>query len=144
MGTRADFYIKTEKEELVWLASIAWDGYPDGVDDENDYALLKSETQTAYIENLQRYLGIRKDVTLPERGWPWPWDDSTTTDYAYCFHNGMVYANNFGNGWFNAVKSLDEENERDIIWEHPFPDMKDIKNIRYDEGSGVIIIKLPS
>lgn len=35
MGTRADFYIKQEQEpKMLWLGSIAWDGYPDGIDSE--------------------------------------------------------------------------------------------------------------
>lgn len=32
MGTRADFYVK-RTDHLLWLGSIAWDGYPDGIDE---------------------------------------------------------------------------------------------------------------
>lgn len=145
MGTRADFYIKkAEEKELVWLASIAWDGYPDGIDDENDFAVLKATTQVEYIANLQRFLSKRTDVTLPEHGWPWPWDDSNTTDYAYCLNDGKVYANCFGGGWYDPIERMkDKENDDDepeIIWHHEYPDMSKIKNVRYDKGSGLIII----
>lgn len=152
MGTRADFYIKkAEEKELIWIASIAWDGYPDGIDDENDFDLLKSTTQVEYIARLQRFLSKRDDVTLPENGWPWPWDNSNTTDYAYCFHDGKVYANCFGNGWYDPIARMnrdavvindDAEDEPEIIWEHEYPDMSKIKNVRYDKGSGLIVISL--
>lgn len=134
MGTRADFYIKkADEKELVWLASIAWDGYPDGIDKD----ILNAKNQTDYIANLQKFLSTRDDVTLPEQGWPWPWDNSNTTDYGYCFHDGKVHANCFGHGWHNPKSKADEPK---IVWDHEYPDMKDIKNVRYDKGSGIILI----
>lgn len=144
MGTRADFYIKkAEEKELVWLASIAWDGYPDSIDNEN-FAVLKSTNQTEYIANLQRFLSKREDVTLPENGWPWPWNDSGTTDYAYCFHEGKVYSNCFGNGWYDPIKQMEERvDEPEIIWHHDYPDMSAIKHVRYDKGSGLIVLSVP-
>lgn len=134
MGTRADFYIKkADEKELIWIASIAWDGYPDGI----DKYVLQSKTATEYISELQKFLSTRDDVTLPKDGWPWPWDDSNTTDFAYCFHKGKVYANNFGDGWRNPYSKA--ENPK-ILWRHKYPDMKDIKNVRYDKGSGIILL----
>jgi hypothetical protein len=134
MGTRADFYIKKADEpELVWIASIARDGYPDGIDKE----ILNAKSQTDYIASLQKFISKRDDVTLPEYGWPWPWDDSNTTDYGYCFHDGVVHANCFGHGWYSP-DSKDEE--PDIIWEHEYPNMEKIKNVRYDKGSGLIVL----
>lgn len=136
MGTRADFYIKkAEETELIWLASIAWDGYPEGIDKD----IINAKNQTEYVAALQKFLSTRDDVTLPEHGWPWPWDNSQTTDYGYCFHNGKVYANCFGHGWFNP-KSKKEEPK--IIWEHVYPDMSAIKNVRYDKGSGLIVLSI--
>lgn len=137
MGTRADFYIKkAEEKELIWLSSIAWDGYPDGI----DVPVLAAKTQTEYIAELQKFLEPREDVTLPERGWPWPWNDSNTTDYAYCFHDGKVYANCFGHGWHMPLEEVAEDKDPEIVWEHEYPDMSAIKNVRYDKGSGVILI----
>lgn len=137
MGTRADFYIKkADENELIWLASIAWDGYPDGIDN----PILEAKNQTQFVAELQKMLSDREDVTLPKDGWPWPWDNSNTTDYAYCLHEGKVYANCFGNGWFDPLVDPKEDEDPEIIWEHKYPDMKEIKNVRYDKGSGIILI----
>jgi len=139
MGTRADFYIKkAEDTELLWIASIAWDGYPDGIDAE----VLSAKNQTDYIAALQKFLSTRRDVTLPADGWPWPWDDSRTTDFAYCFVDGRVLTNHFGNGWHVFVDGEDND-DAEIVWNHDFPDMKDVKNVRYDEGSGLIVLTIP-
>jgi len=136
MGTRADFYIKkADQAEIVWLGSIAWDGYPDGIDEPK---VLEAKTEDEYLSLLTEFFSKRKDVTLPERGWPWPWDNSKTTDYAYCYHEGKVYANCFGHGWYDPN---DESDEPAIIWEHAYPDMKSRKNVRMDEGSGLIVIR---
>lgn len=138
MGTRADFYIKkADEKELVWLASIAWDGYPDGIDDPD---VLKAKTEKDYISLLTEFLSKRDDVTLPKEGWPWPWDTSSTTDYAYCFTGSKVLANHFGSGWYNPKAKVKEDQEPKIIWKHDYPNMKDIKNVRYDKGSGLIVI----
>lgn len=138
MGTRADFYIKrAEEQELIWIASIAFDGYPDGI----DHNVLDSKSIEEYLSNLQNFLKNRNDVTLRERGWPWPWSDSNTTDFAYCFVDGKVLTNNFGNGWHVFVDGQDND-EAERVWEHEFPNMDDIKNVRYDHGSGAIFISL--
>lgn len=140
MGTRADFYIKqADQKELVWLASIAWDGYPSGIDEPE---VLTAKTQAEYVSLLQQFLSKRTDVTLPERGWPWPWDTSSTTDYAYCFHEGRVLANCFGHGWYDPSVEVAEDADPEIIWEHHYPNMKDIKNVRWDKGSGVIVLSM--
>lgn len=137
MGTRADFYIKkADEKDLIWIASIAWDGYPDGIDKE----ILGAKTQTEYIAELQKFLMDRNDVTLPKDGWPWPWDNSNTTDYGYCFNEGKVYANCFGNGFFDPLEEVKEDDEPKIVWEHDYPDMSRIKNVRYDKGSGLIVL----
>lgn len=150
MGTRADFYIKkADEKDLIWIASIAWDGYPSGIDEPE---VLKATSEEEYKKLLTEFLSKRDDVTLPERGWPWPWDNSNTTDYAYCFHDGKVLANCFGNGWFDPIADLEvresetfdeDEYEVPIIWECAYPDMKDKKNVRWDKGSGVIVISMP-
>lgn len=137
MGTRADFYIKkADENELIWLASIAWDGYPDSI----DKPVLEAKTQTQFVAELQKFLLERDDVTLPKEGWPWPWDNSNTTDWAYCLNEGKVYANNFGRGWHDPLVETEDDEDPEIIWEHKYPDMKEIKNVRYDNGSGIILI----
>lgn len=144
MGTRADFYIKKETEQdLIWIASIAWDGYPDGIDEPE---VLKAQTEEEYLKLLTEFLSKRDDVTLPAQGWPWPWETSKTTDWAYCFHEGKVLGNCFGGGWHDPLaESGDDEDDQDyeapILWEYPYPNMKDIMNVRYDKGSGLIVFR---
>ncbi|MET4695164.1 hypothetical protein [Endozoicomonas lisbonensis] len=86
MGTRADFYIGKGKD-AKWIGSIAWDGYRDGIDD----SILKAETETQFVDAVKAFFKTRKDVTLPEHGWPWPWEDSSTTDCSYWFFDGQVW-----------------------------------------------------
>jgi hypothetical protein len=39
-----------------------------------------------------------EDATLPYMGWPWPWDDSQTTDFSYAYDDG-VWISCFGYRW---------------------------------------------
>jgi hypothetical protein len=134
MGTRADFYVgRGEKAE--WLGSIAWDGYPGGIDPK----LLKSESEEDYRYRVKEFLK-REDGTLPEDGWPWPWEDSRTTDYAYAFDEGKVWASCFGNKWFNPLK---KEPEHKDVKEAEFPNMKAIQKVTLGKRSGVIVLGLP-
>lgn len=155
MGTRADFYVG-RGPEAEWIGSIAWDGYPSGLEDhESQYSTskggsqaLRATTEEAFREGVHRMGESRKDFTPPERGWPWPWDDSGTTDYAYFFDGGKVYASAFGRPYFeidvdkdNGGEPLDEDAEPLDEGERPiFPNMKDRQNVRLDAGSGVISI----
>ena len=82
MPTRADFYI-----ESTWLGSITFDGYPDNP----ELQKLDTTRQCVFEERISELLKQRRDSTLPSEGWPWPWDDSTLTGYAYVWHNDKVW-----------------------------------------------------
>ena len=92
MGTRADFYVG-RGVEAEWLGSTAWDGYPSGV----EVVIAKGGNEVLYpTQNHWRtavgdHLVSRNDGTLPKDGWPWPWDDSRTTDFAYAWDDGVIY-----------------------------------------------------
>lgn len=132
MGTRADFYTNTK--DMKWLGSIAWDGYPEGIEKN----ILDSKTEEEYIKNVDSFLAGRDDKTLPEQGWPWPWDNSNTTDYSYSFGEDKVLASCFGSYWFEPVEDRPDE---EMDGEYPnFPDMKDIQNVSFGKNSGVIIV----
>jgi hypothetical protein len=134
MGTRADFYIG-EGPDAEWLGSIAWDGYPSGIDGD----VLRSTSPAVFRANVERFLASRKDGTMPEMGWPWPWDDSNTTDYAYALRDGAVYGSCFGHPWFLA--SEEEPEQDDPNGTRPsFPDMKARKAVTYGKRSGVIVM----
>jgi hypothetical protein len=114
MGTRADFYIG-RGTEAEWLGSIAWDGYPEGITPNGTNAwpdgqhLFDAQTEIEFRERLAQFFAGRDDVTLPADGWPWPWTNSQTTDYAYAFDNGEVYASCFGCEWYDPQREYSEE-----------------------------------
>lgn len=88
MGTRADFYSQSGKQlqQKDWIGSIAWDGYPRGIPAQ----IKKAKTEKEFIKECKKFFKNREDVSLPKDGWPWPWNDSSTTDYAYVFYKGNV------------------------------------------------------
>lgn len=87
MGTRADFYVGCGPR-AVWLGSVAWDGYEWAED--RKCKLRKAKTAAQFREAVASILKHRDDATLPSQGWPWPWETSATTDYAYYFFGGRV------------------------------------------------------
>lgn len=146
MGTRADFYMG-RGEDAEWVGSIAWDGYPTGIPDE----LLKATDESEYVRAIKGFFASRDDVTLPEEGWPWPWENSATTDYAYALEDGKVYASCFGGPWHDPTKSHEElvEEYGEDEYEEPklpgdpavFPDMTKIQNVKLGgKQSGIMIV----
>ena len=139
MGTRADFYLG-RGPAAEWLGSIAWDGYPEGI----DAAVKRAKTEADYKSALEEFFRGRDDVTTPDRGWPWPWETSKTTDYAYAFDGGKVFASCFGGPWFNprARKRPDEDDNYDRSGPPAtFPNMKDRQNVTLGKRSGLIVIQ---
>ena len=140
MGTRADFYVG-RGENAEWLGSIAWDGYPDGIDKQ----LLNTTSEDAYRHAVAEFLKGREDKSLPDDGWPWPWDTSHTTDFSYAFDGEKVHGSCFGSNWFDPTKELDENDERTHSDNPPmaavFPDMKGRKRRPiFGKHSGVIVV----
>lgn len=118
MGTRADFYVG-RGPDAEWIGSIGWDGYPDGIAS----AVLNAVRPKQFRAAVERFFAGREDVTRPADGWPWPWDDSCTTDYAYAFDAGKVYVSRFGSKWVRPRTALKKD------WEPTetgaeFPDME--------------------
>ena len=97
MGTRADFYLGIGIE-AEWLGSIALDGYPEGLPE-----LKKTKTRREFCNHVQGY-AVRDDFTKPAMGWPWPWNDSQTTDFSYHWYKGKVLVACFGHGYVNIKK----------------------------------------
>lgn len=133
MGTRADFYIgRGEKAE--WIGSIAYDGYPEGIQPE----LIAAKDADIFRKEVSRFLQDRADKTLPTDGWPWPWHTSKTTDYAYAFDKGRVFVSRFGSPWYNAVtRNGPDSRRRDAV----FPNMAKAKQrVKFGPHSGVMLI----
>lgn len=116
MGTRADFYVG-QGPEAEWLGSVAWDGYEWA--DETDNPIRQAKTEEEYRKAVSELIAYRDDGTKPEMGWPWPWDDSGTTDFAYFWDGSEVK-------W---------------EWEKPYPDMKARKNVTMGDRSGLMMFR---
>jgi hypothetical protein len=139
MGTRADFYVG-RGTTAEWLGSIAWDGYVEGI----TTRLLRATTERKYRNAVAAFFAGREDVTLPAMGWPWPWDDSRTTDYAYAFDGGHVWGSCFGHEWFDARKpepepDEDEDGSADRPQVAVFPTM-DKRTWTLGPRSGVVVV----
>jgi hypothetical protein len=129
MGTRADFYVGTGPE-AEWLGSIAFDGYR--IDDMQEkhadknpdnaacWAIKTATTEGDYRAAVVTLLSINDDATTPDQGWPWPWEDSHTTDYAYAFVDGACKPFPWGRG---------------AEW----PNMKDRQKVTFGPRSGVLV-----
>jgi hypothetical protein len=134
MGTRADFYVG-RGPDAEWLGSIAFDGYPDG----NPEPVLDAQSEESYRALVGRVLDEERDhATLPEMGWPWPWETSATTDFAYAWDDG-VWISPFGRQW---VKANDYDPEVELEGKSAeFPDMTDRKNVTLGPRSGLIVFE---
>lgn len=124
MGTRADFYVGVG-ENANWIGSIAWDAYPSGIPESIRMAKTEDEFRVA-VSALYK----RDDVTLPSDGWPWPWDDSLKTDWAYCFDGDGVKAFCFGRLVDDAWKNGDDGAERSD-GKSKFPDMSSRASVAF-------------
>lgn len=137
MGTRVDFYVGRGLQ-AEWLGSYPYDGYPEGIPE----SLREAKTEAEYRGAVARYLAENADAaTLPAAGWPWPWDDSRTTDYAYAFDSGRVYGSRFGRAWFDASKPEPDDSAKDAA---VFPDMRARKAVTLGPKSGLIVLLRPA
>lgn len=128
MGTRADFYVRDE-----WLGSIAFDGYPDG----QPARVLSATSESEFRLKVASLLTDCDSATFPEQGWPWPWRDSATTDYAYRWGRTRVMYSCFGKRWTDA-KTGKQKGRKPI-----FPDMTDRQNVTFGKRSGILLIGMP-
>lgn len=133
MGTRADFYVG-RGANAEWLGSIAFDGYPTG----HPSDVIPATTEADYRARVAKMLAGVYHATLPEHGWPWPWDDSRTSDYAYAWDAGRVWGH--GCCWFDATMIEPEEDEHECAGEGAFPDMSSRKAVTFGKRSGLIVI----
>lgn len=132
MGTRADFYAG-RGAAAEWLGSIAWDGSPGEVGKQLPFQIA---AESDWRASVAIFLAGREDGTMPEDGWPWPWNDSGLTDYVYAFDDGRVWA--FGEVWFDPTQP--EPEPRGWAPSVVFPDMKAIQKIAWGKRSGVMVL----
>ena len=88
MGTKADFYTK-DGDVLIWQGSIEWEGAENHIPD----SVIQSSCNEEFLINLETYFKKKRDAIPSNKGWPWNWDSSKYTDYAYVMvpERGAVY-----------------------------------------------------
>ncbi len=136
MGTRADFYVGRGKD-AEWLGSIAWDGDPS-----TRLPELVAVDEASYRACVEAILSKEDDATRPAQGWPWPWEDSKTTDCAYAWDAGEVWSCWFGALWLTRAQALkpgeaDEHSHRDNC---VFPDMTARQAVTFGKRSGLLTL----
>jgi len=139
MGTRADFYVGRGKD-AEWLGSVAFDGHPGSRLPE-----LGATDEAGYRACVEKILSSKDHATRPDQGWPWPWDNSKTTDFSYAWQ-GEVFCCFFGHRWMTRAEALnpDRDGEDDDQGKAcVFPDMSARKNVTFGRRSGLIIIGIP-
>jgi hypothetical protein len=140
MGTRADFYMG-RGIEARWLGSVAFDGYPGS----RLRKVVTSPTEAEFELRVAERTA-ENDGTRPEQGWPWPWEDSRTTDFAYAFDDGKVFIANFGYNWrtlpeWEAYEDSGEDEPR-APKQCVFPDMTERQQVTLGPRSGLIVLGL--
>lgn len=144
MGTRADFYVGTGPSS-EWLGSITWDGYPDGWPKK----AIGSKTEEEFRASVEELLADDECTsTRPSDGWPWPWEDSRTTDYAYAWcSDGCVRLSSFGRRWETPSEHKERSDEDEIakLGDDEVVDMSarkaGIETIM--AKSGLIVVRVP-
>lgn len=140
MGTRADYYVGRDRD-AEWLGSTAFDGHTPSVFD--DSPELFPATEQTWRDWVSARLANRDDATVPADGWPWPWDDSATTDYAYAWDRGVIWGSYFGSPWFRVDPELESFGQPEDEADGPkpeFPDMSARKAVTYGPRSGLIVM----
>lgn len=132
MGTRADFYVGVGAD-AEWLGSVGWDGYEWQEDPE--CPLMSATTEDEYRKAVAGIAVEREDWTSPDDGWPWPWNDSFTTDRAYAFVGGRTQDYDWGR---LPPQSEEDEPKKTVDW----PDMSNEKNVAHDMRSGAIFLSV--
>jgi hypothetical protein len=139
MGTRADFYVGRD-QDAEWIGSIAWDGYREGIPE----AVLKAESEEAFRAAVANFASERDDWTSPDQGWPWPWNDSGTTDCSYWFFGDHVSDDHGGVYCSCATPMPEDDAEYEALKSAGerirFPDMSARKNVTLGRRSGVILL----
>jgi hypothetical protein len=92
-------------------------------------------SEEAWRAAVAAFLAKTSHATVPEQGWPWPWDDSATTDFAYALDGGRVWGSCFGHNWFDPCDP-DYEVDWDAGEVATFPDMSAVKNVTRGKRSG--------
>jgi len=141
MGTRADFYIKSGDALTPndWLGSIGYDGYPGGAPS----GVARAGSEEEFRAAVEEIADTQRSYTDASEGWPWPWEDSLTTDYAYVWDGTRVACYCFGCATDPFGDEATYERERQVGRVDIFPDMRALANVHLGGvKSGLIVISV--
>jgi hypothetical protein len=105
---RADFYIGLGAE-AEWLGSMGDGGHPSEVTSVHDLFNLNGDvddyTEDTFRQMVESILDDTPDYVLVSRAstggwWPWGYDTSVGTPFAYAWNNGCIHV--FENGYMVA------------------------------------------
>jgi hypothetical protein len=147
MGTRADFFVGIGPT-AEWIGSVSYNGWSDmngaGVEP------LSSTSEAAFRAAVEHVLSTwHPPVTRPEEGWPWPWEDFRTTDYAYAWDSARgPVVSEFGHAWLTPQELRDRP--RDVPYggqrelrADEVRDMRTHKKADILAKSGLMLLKVP-
>jgi hypothetical protein len=85
----------------------------------------------------------REDATVPDKGWPWPWKTSHTTDYSYVFNKRLnrVIVNDFKRIIKPSWETKKGEYHEQTPFKFKFPIMDTSNYVQEGRRSGIGIIK---
>ena len=141
MGTRADFFVGIGPK-AEWIGSVSYDGGPG----ECGETLLIATTEADFRAAVEERLANWSVTTRPEEGWPWPWPDFRTTDYAYAWDPKRGAVVSSGREWV-TLSQLNAD--RDCIYagrplrDDEVPDMSKGPKGDVLGKSGLMLLRVP-
>jgi hypothetical protein len=143
MGTRADFFIGVGPA-AEWIGSVSYDGGPR----EAGVGPLSATTEAKFREAVEHLLMTwSRPVTRPEEGWPWPWEDFRTTDYAYAWDPARGSVASAGRAWVTRQQLKENSGciyEGALLRDDEVPDMSRGKRGDILAKSGLMFLKVPT
>jgi hypothetical protein len=144
MGTRADFYVGIGPS-AEWIGSTSFDGDPEGL----GAGPLAAQDETSFRAEVEAMLTDPSLLTTrPSEGWPWPWEDSRTSDFAYAWTDRGPLLSAYGHQWCTLADYLNPDErvyKLPKLGDDEVVDMR--KRAMSSEGilakSGLIIITSP-
>lgn len=154
MGTRGDFYVGRGKD-AEWIGSIAYDAFVDSIQRvSKDLFISKTEKEfRGRVHQLLKGENYCEHSTSPEQGWPWPWENSQTTDCPWAFFDGKVHQ---ASRFYDPIKKEYDLSRRKCVWIDPldpygpplivepqeieFPNMTHLQKIARDRRSGILLL----
>jgi len=139
MGTRADFFVGVGPD-AEWIGSTSYDGDPGGWGQRPLAARTEDEFRAAVEEMLSDRQAL---VTRPSEGWPWPWNDFRTSDYAYAWDPARGAVTSSGRAWVTPAQM---KVDRDCLYsgerlrDDEVPDMSKVPKGDVIAKSGLMLL----